>query len=80
MQLNTLAREYRGSGKKCNERASELDRTLRQKIKVGETSATATARERRRIAILRTMARECFATASYLENYYQRGISFEKYI
>ncbi len=79
MQLDTLARQYRNSGKLCKERALELDRSLRLKIKNGEIGATITVREKRRIAILRSMARECFATASYLESYYQRSISYERY-
>ena len=80
MRLNALAEEYRISGEACRERAAMLERQLRCQLKEGTLGALETMRARRRITTLRSMARDCAATACYLEHYYDRGMSFERYI
>lgn len=80
MGLEKLASEYRQSGELCRDRAKEIDSELKRKILVKSIHATEIMRQRQRINALKTMARECFATASYLKNYYERSLSFEKYI
>jgi len=80
MKLNALAEEYRLSGEACRERAVMLESQLRCRLREGTLGALETMRARRRIAALRSMARDCAATAAYLEHYYDRGISFERYI
>ncbi|MGI6028236.1 MAG: hypothetical protein ACOX81_02340 [Candidatus Heteroscillospira sp.] len=78
--MELLACEYRESGELCRSRAAELERGLRHRLKEHRISALDTMRLRRRIGALRSMARDCAATAAYLEHYYDRGLSYERYI
>ncbi len=80
MSMETLAYEYRESGALCRTRALDLEHSLRDRQRLGAITALETMRLRRRIAALRAMARDCSATAAYLEHYYDRGLSFERYI
>ncbi len=80
MDMKQLAAEYRASGEACRSRAAFLERELRHRRKEGRISALETMRLRRRIGMLRGMARDCAGTAAYLENYYRGGPSFEQYI
>lgn len=80
MRMELLACEYRRSGELCRGRAVELERGLRRRQKNSEIGALEVMRLRRRIAMLRGMARDCAATAAYLEHYYDRGMSYERYI
>jgi len=80
MSMETLAYEYRESGGLCRDRALELENSLRTRQRRGAITALETMRLRRRIAALRSMARDCAATAAYLEHYYDRRLSFERYI
>ena len=78
--MKALAQEYRGSGELCRVRAAELERAMRRRQRENEIGALEVMRLRRRIASLRAMARDCAGTAAYLEHYYDRGLSYERYI
>ena len=80
MSLGEMAAQYRISSALCRVRARELERALRDDARAGRVRAMDAAQRRRRIAVLRTMAHDCGATAAYLENYSRGGLSFERYI
>ena len=78
--MKRLAQEYRQSGELCRERAAALERELRQRQRDATVGGMEIMRYRRRIATLRSMWRDCCATAAYLDHYYDGGLSFERYI
>ncbi len=65
MRLEELAREYRESGLLCRQRAAEVELALEEPM-----TETQRLRQRRRLAQLRTMARDAIAIANYLSRYY----------
>ena len=78
--LKRLAQEYRLSGELCRQRAVLLERDLRRRQREGNMGGMELMRARRRIATLRSMWRDCSATAAYIDHYYEGGMSFERYI
>lgn len=66
MTLQELALEYRQSGQALRERVRELEPLLSKP----ELSETQRLELRRRVSILRSMARDTVATARYLQDYY----------
>ena len=78
--MKQLAQEYRVSGELCRERAVMLEREMRIRQREGSMGGMEAMRLRRRIATLRSMWRDCSGTAAYLDNYYNGGMSIERYI
>lgn len=69
MKLNEMAVGYRKTAKKAKERAAELRDKLTEMSRQN-VSALEIQRVNRRIKICLSIARECNATASMLEHYY----------
>ena len=77
--MKQLAGEYRESGALCRCRAAALERELRHRQHTG-INAMETMRLRRRIGMLRSMARDCAAISAYLGRYYERRAEHERCI
>lgn len=68
MTLEELSREYRDSGEAVRRRACRLEARLSDP----DLTETQRLELRRRVNILRTMARDTIATARYLHRYYRK--------